>query len=215
MAIIAFGSKGAQFLSKLWDMFVLNFLWLLGSLPVLTLGVSTLAAYRVCLKMVEDEDPEVAREFVRAYRESLSQGLALTLLCLFCGSSALLSFFLFEALQGNPMFMLMIGFTITTVGIIHALYLFPLTARYKNSIYQHLCNSREIFFHYFAKTLGCLLLVALEIWVFFFNGLVLIYLGFFVAPVLVMATVSAFAMKIFRDLEQTAGKLEPVATGHT
>ena len=214
MAIISFGSKGAQALARLWDLFVLNILWLLGSLPVVTLGLSSIAAYRVTLKMVEDEDVDIAREFFRAYRESLAQGLLLSVLLLFFCASAALSVFLFEAVPENPILLLILGFGIGVTTLIHFLYVFPLAARYRNGWFQHILNAREIFFHFFAKTLACLLLLGFEIWLFFFNGLLLMYVGFFVAPILGIATVSSFAMKIFREIEKAGGVLEPVAAGH-
>ena len=44
-----------KFLSRLWDMVKLNFMWLLFSLPVVTVGAATVAAYSVTLKMVDEQ----------------------------------------------------------------------------------------------------------------------------------------------------------------
>ena len=45
-----------RFLTRLWDMIKLNFLWLIFSLPVVTFGAATVAAYSVTLKMVDERE---------------------------------------------------------------------------------------------------------------------------------------------------------------
>ena len=43
-----------RFLSKLLDVIRLNFLWILFSIPLVTIGASTVAALSVALKMADD-----------------------------------------------------------------------------------------------------------------------------------------------------------------
>lgn len=45
-----------RFLSKLLDVIRLNFLWILFSIPLVTIGASTVAALSVALKMADDEE---------------------------------------------------------------------------------------------------------------------------------------------------------------
>ena len=73
-----------KFLSRLWDMVKLNFMWLLFSLPVVTVGAATVAAYSVTLKMVDEQEGYVARQFVKAFKENWRQGIPMGLLALFC-----------------------------------------------------------------------------------------------------------------------------------
>lgn len=46
-------SKLYRFMSRLTDLVKLNLMWLIFSLPIITLGISTIAAYTVTLKMAE------------------------------------------------------------------------------------------------------------------------------------------------------------------
>ena len=55
-----------RFMSTLLNVLVLNICWLLGSLPIFTIGISTIAACDVGLKMVEDKEGYVARQFLIA-----------------------------------------------------------------------------------------------------------------------------------------------------
>jgi uncharacterized membrane protein YesL len=194
-------------MARLWDLFLLDLLWIVGSLPILTVGASTIAAYSVTLKMVEDDDPRVIREFLEAYRENLRQGLTISVLLLVFGAAVILDFFLFEAVEGNPVFLLILGTGTAAFQLLHLVYVFPLIARYQNTVYHHLTNSREIFIRFLGRTIACLALVAGEVWLFLFNGMLMMYVGFFLLPILVISTVSAFSMKIFRRIEKEGGVL--------
>ena len=45
-----------KFMNRLMDVFKLNCMWLLCSLPIVTMGAATTAAYTITLKMVNDEE---------------------------------------------------------------------------------------------------------------------------------------------------------------
>lgn len=59
-----------RFLSKLLDVIRLNFLWILFSIPLVTIGASTVAALSVALKMADDEEGYIGRSFLKAFREN-------------------------------------------------------------------------------------------------------------------------------------------------
>jgi predicted PurR-regulated permease PerM len=51
------------------------------------------------------------------------------------------------------------------------------------------------------------LAVAAEIWIFFFNGWLLMFVGAFIAPVLVIVTKSTFAIHLFKKIEAEGGSV--------
>lgn len=55
-------------MGSLADFFLLTLLWLLCSLPVLTIGASTTALYYVALHMAEGKEGYLARHFLQAFR---------------------------------------------------------------------------------------------------------------------------------------------------
>ena len=69
-----------MFLRNLWDLMILNFLWLLCSLPLITLGPATCGLYRVALKLARKEAVYPVKDFFRAFRDGLKQGTVLGLL---------------------------------------------------------------------------------------------------------------------------------------
>ena len=66
---------------KVTNLLLLNLYWLLGCLPIITIGASTIAAFTVTLQMTEDrEDPGVTKQFWKAYAANLKHGILLTLI---------------------------------------------------------------------------------------------------------------------------------------
>lgn len=204
----SFDSKIAQFLSRIWDLLLLNLLFLLGSLPVVTVGVSAIAAYTVMHKMVEDRDDGILLVYWRAFRDNLRQGLVLSIAWILAAAAVAVYFLLFESIEGNPIVFAILGMVSALLVLVHFFYIFALAARYEGSLFRHMTNSRSIFFRFYGRSLLCTFLFVFEVWLFFFNGWLLLFIGVFLAPVLIIATKSAFAMKIFRVIEAENGEGE-------
>lgn len=203
--LFSYDSKTAQVLSRIWDLLVLNFLFLLGSLPVVTFGVSAIAAYSVMLKIIEDRDTGIVKEYLRAFRANVKQGLVLSVMAIVCVAAIVADFFLFENSRGNPLIFLVLGFLSLAMFHVHFFYVFALAARYQNSIFRHLSNSRDIFSRFVVRSLICTAIVGFEVWLFFFYDWLLLFVGVFIAPVLIIGTKSAFALWIFRAIEAESG----------
>ena len=71
-----------RFLNKLTDLVFLNFLFLLCSLPVVTMGASLTAMYAVNLRSVREGDGYVAKRFFAAFRENFRQATVCWLIVL-------------------------------------------------------------------------------------------------------------------------------------
>lgn len=63
MKLFSVDSPVYKFLSKFLDVVKLNFFWILFSIPVITVGASTVAAMSVGLKMVDDEEGYIGKNF--------------------------------------------------------------------------------------------------------------------------------------------------------
>lgn len=204
----SYESKTAQVLARIWDLLLLNFLFLLGSLPILTFGVSAIAAYSVMMKVIEDRDTGIVKEYLRAYRANLKQGMVLSGVTIILIIAVGADFFLFENVNGNPLIFLILGISSLVLFHVHFFYAFALAARYDNTIFRHLTNSRIIFSRFLVRSLICTALVAFEVWLFFFYDWLLLYVGVFIAPMLIIGTKSAFAIKLFHEIEAENGVAE-------
>ena len=45
-----------RFVGRIWDLFILNLLWVLCSIPIVTFGASTTAMYYCTMKIARDRD---------------------------------------------------------------------------------------------------------------------------------------------------------------
>ncbi len=190
-----------QFFARLWDMMKLNFFWLLCSLPVVTIGASTVAAYTVTLKMLDDKEGYIGKEFFRAFRANLKSGIPLGLVSLVAAYAVYLDFQIFYALTEPPLMILMMGVIAIFVFVLGLIYAFPLCARYENTLVNTLKNSWEISLRYFGRTVLLLVVLAVELVLFFFTRWMIILFAL-IGPSCLFLTVSGFAMYIFGQLEK-------------
>lgn len=193
-----------KFMTSLFTIFKVNMLWLLCSLPIVTIGAATIAAYDVTLKMVDDEEGYVARQFFKAFKANLKKGIPLGVLNLACIYITWLDFSLFEQFKDNPIILLIMGILALIVFTLAFLYSYPLQARYENTIFRTLENSFNISIRYFGRTLFLLFIVIVELIIIFWN-MTTIFIGALVGPACIMYTISGVAKYIFRQLEKEPG----------
>lgn len=193
-----------RFLCKLLDVLKLNFLWLLFSLPIVTIGASTVAAMSVALKMTDDEEGYIGKGFVKAFKENWKQATVLWVITVVAVYAVYLDFQLFEAVEGNPMVFLIIGIVSAALVIISLLYSYPLLARYENTLLRTIQNSIDISRQYFGRTLLLVVLVFFEWLIFQFNS-TLLFFGILIGPGFIIFTISAFSKRIFQQIEKEPG----------
>lgn len=203
-----------KFISRLWDMIKLNFLWLLFSLPIVTCGAATVAAYSVTLKMVDETEGYVGRQFIKAFKENLKQGIPLGLLAIFCSYVVYLDFELFNKLEGNPIIFSIFGIVAIFIFGMAFIYAFPLSARYENTLLGTLKNSIKIAIRYFVRTIFLVVILAIEVFIFMFNTTTLFF-GILIGPACVMLTISGFAIYFFRQIEKEPGSTRESNAGDT
>jgi len=132
-----------RILTKITNLILLNWMFLLCSIPVVTLGASLTALHSVSLQMIRGEEPSVVGAFFRAFRENFLQGSALFFLMLFAALLIVGDFLLVPILMHGAAVVI---FYIAT-GVILFLwlmiwpYLFPQQARYANTVPETLKNA--------------------------------------------------------------------------
>ena len=190
-----------RFLSRVLDILKLNFLWILGSLPVFTIGASTTAAMSVALKLADDEEGYNAKSYFEAYKANFKQGVPMGLIFLVAWYAVYLDFQLFGAVKNNPVILLIIGMVSVFLVIIAMIYSFSLLARYENTVVRTIQNSMDISRKYFGKTLILVILVAAEVLIFQYNS-TMIFLGILFGPGFIIYTVAAVSKRVFLQIER-------------
>lgn len=200
-----FSTEGGlyKFITRFWDMVKLNFFWLLCSLPIVTIGVSTVAAYSVALKMLEDREGYVVRNFFKAFKENFRQGMAIGPITILFAVVLYIDFSFAKQHVGFAV----LGVFSAFMFIIALIYAYPLLARYENKLFQTIKNSMRIALRYFGRTLFLAVLLAVEVLVFRLTMLTLI-IGLLIGPACMILTVSGFAMFFFREIEKEGGVVQ-------
>lgn len=151
-------------MTKLFDILLLNILWLLCSIPVITIGASTTALYYVTMKMVRNREGGIIKSFFRAFKENFLQSLPLTLLYLLFMAVMFADFHIL-GMSDEKGSALMYGgcITILIIGTAVFSYVFPLLAKFENTVKNTLINGMKIAVGHPAQTLIILFINILPI----------------------------------------------------
>lgn len=146
---------------------LLNVLFLLCCLPVVTVGPACAAMYYVTLKMArKQDDTSVIRSFFHSFRQNLRQGIVLGLLAVALGAVAFADIFIMWNLVQYGLFfqcMLVLLVLVSILYLMTCIYLFPLLAQFNNSIKGHLRSALALSLKHFRYSLMFLLLSALPV----------------------------------------------------
>lgn len=74
-----------RFMGRLADIFLLNVLWTVCSLPVITIGASTTSLYYVTLQIAEGKEGYIIRNFFRSFKENFAHSTFVWLIMLALG----------------------------------------------------------------------------------------------------------------------------------
>ena len=189
---------------KIINFLLLNILWVVCSLPLVTLGTSTCAAFYVSLKMVNGEEVQVIPMFFKAFKQDFMQGLLM--LCVTSPCAALGLFMWRYILNSDDKNILIIAgaVIVSFILIVINFYSYPLIARYSNTLKNTIRNSAGITVQHFKTTLLTIVVVAAEIGVMLMVPVVRLA-GIFFIPELVIYTISKTAKPIFQQIESTPG----------
>ncbi len=129
-------------LGRTGDLALVNVLFLLCSLPVVTLGASATALYTVTFQMVRGEEKQIAKTFFTAFARNFSQATLLTLIFLVVGAGLYVDL---RVMQANPAafpWLLRVGAGFVAFAAAITLpYAFALQARFANRISRTIKNA--------------------------------------------------------------------------
>lgn len=125
-------SKFVQFLAMLGNLVILNLLWLITSLPIITIGASTTAMYSVVFKYADNSDDEVIKPFFRAFASNFKQSTLIWLpMCLVAVLLVIDGYYLIShANDVSTPFLWVPFFVVLLVLMVTTAHVFPQIARY-------------------------------------------------------------------------------------
>lgn len=136
-----------QFITKLVYSVWLNILWFICCLPVFTVGASTTALFYVSLKVAKNEEGNLTKSFFHSFKENFRQATIIWLILFGVGIVLGIDAYVFYHMRfesvlwalGTAVFVV----ALAAYGIIW-MYIFPLQARFDNTIRAMFKNSLMI-----------------------------------------------------------------------
>lgn len=138
-------------LELLFNLMILNVLWIICSIPVVTIGASSSALNYTCIKLRRNEGDSIVRMFFHSFVTNLKQGMLIgtgmvAILIILCSG-------LIQALGSiNSGHSVSTVFAVVLVGMLFVwimayTYIFMVLARFENTILRTITNS----FYFMAK----------------------------------------------------------------
>ena len=200
-------SKIIQFFQFLGDLIILNFCFILCSLPVVTFGAAYTAMYTITLQEAEDRSGSIIGRFFKYFRANFGKATVLWLLLLFLGG--ILGYnYLF--LTANPEMStgifrgLLLALSIFYVMIFT--YAFPLLSRFENTLMGTLRNALALAIGNLPKTIVMVLLNLLPVVILLLSEVLFLRLSILMIMIYfaVAAQLNSFMLsKIFRKITQS------------
>ena len=180
-----------RFFSRIFDIVILNFTFIICCIPIVTIGASLTAMYSITLKMVRNEESHIIRGFLKAFKQNFRQGTIIGMIAI------IITFFITVDLRiigiiGDDRLKVMqvLCYIVAIWGYIIFLYAFPLLARFENIIKEVFKNSFVLSVVNFKWTILFILLDVPFVLMLFYSGLSMILLF----TILIICGFSALAL---------------------
>lgn len=133
-ALFSPDSKFMRVMSRVGDLLMLNLVFLLTCIPVITIGAASSALYAVCFRFGTDKEGRLFRTYFHAFGEELKRGTILWLIILVCGAAAGANTCVFYLMPGGIRWaFVLFAILFVLILLIHA-YIFPLISQFTSGI---------------------------------------------------------------------------------
>ena len=178
MNLFSTDSPIMRILSLLSDLLILHFLWLLYSLPVITIGASTTALYYTMMKRIRTDEGMLFHNFHSSFRSNLKQATILWLLVILAIMVLILDFRFCLMFPVEVRKLMLIAYALILIPVsFTCLYVFPVQAKFENRTINNLKNAFLMSILNFPYTLLLVLLTGLSLIIgFLFPQWILIFL---------------------------------------
>ncbi len=192
-----FDTRVYRWLEVATDFFLLNLMWLVACVPVVTIFPSTAAMFGVVRDWTREKEGGLASAFATRFRENFAQSLLVGVLWTLFGAALVLDFFVAEALSFGPEVIMKSLLVLAVVLYASAsVFLFPVMVHYETGWKTLIKNSLLLSIGRLPTTAACLLFVAIV------AGLTA------VLPFLILITGSVTAHVVYRLCDREFAKLD-------
>ncbi|MZK52066.1 YesL family protein [Clostridium beijerinckii] len=135
MRFLDYNSSFITLMNKLADLVLLNILFIVGCLPIFTIGASLSALYYVSLKLSSNSCSSIMKSFFKSFIENFKQASIIQLLIMSVYSILVAIYLFLSASEFELKNIFIIAFIIIAILLFFIIvYIFPLISRFHNSI---------------------------------------------------------------------------------
>lgn len=195
-------NKFFVFMGKIADLCMLNLLCIICCIPIVTAGASLTALYYVTMKMVRNEEAYIFRSFFKSFKENFKQATIINVIMLIVA----VLLYLDTNIAGNMgqttgKILRMIFAVFTLLYVMVLLYVYPVLAKFYNSIKNTFKNAFLMAIRHLPFTILMLLICACPILILFIPSfqiqMSLIMLVILFGPAVIAYGNSHFFVRIF------------------
>jgi len=160
------------FLSRVADLVILNILWLVCCIPVVTIGASTTAMYHVIRHWQKDSVSSVVRDFFQSFKEDFKQATPVYLILLIPTVAVVMNAMLIfnpENSAAVPSYLLVIWFISALILLFISSFVYPVMAFFADSIFKTLRNAMVLALAHLPRTILISVLNLLPVILLFVN----------------------------------------------
>ena len=128
-------NKFFSVMGRVADLIILNVVFLICCLPIVTIGASLTALHYVTLKMARNEESYIVRSFFKSFKQNFKQATIINLIMLAIGALLYLDLNIVSNMTGSMskvLYVVLIAFGF--MYLIVFLYIYPVLAKFYNSI---------------------------------------------------------------------------------
>ena len=201
MRLFNIDSPLMQALGKMADLMWLNVLTLICCIPIITTGASLTAMNYMALKIVRNEECYITRGFFKSFKENFKQATIIWLILLVAIVVVISDFYVLSVAEFKYGNIMRVAITVVAVFVAFlALYVFPVLAKFENTIWRTVKNSLLLSIMQFPKTIlmGIIYLLPMVLLLVAYQVVPLVFLFGLSVPAWISARLYN---KIFKRLE--------------
>lgn len=146
-------SKFMQAMARVYDLVILNLLFLLSCVPLITIGAASAALYTVCFRIGTDREQGIFRSYFQAFRENFRQGTILWLIAVVFFGAGIVNVFLFYSMEGPLHYLFLLMTALVVLELLIYSYAFPLISQFHNKNLPTLKNALFLSLGYLPRSL--------------------------------------------------------------
>jgi len=179
--------------SYIADTLILSLMWILFSIPIITMGAATSAMFYVSTRRIAEREGYITADFWKGFKASFKRATVIWLMVLFFTAVLTFNILNLEYMEGLSGIMLPAQLIFIAQLILVSIFMFPVTARFDMGITQTIKSSFFMANRHLLTSLLCAALLAsviLAAWLF--------YPLFLLAPGAYAMLSSYLIMRIFK-----------------